>query len=116
MNREIRVAIVGMILGILATIATEEMRCLFLPFTSTCLKCIIKHKIFGVINPISLFLAPLLLGGLPLMVLIQFCLISEEDLNPDIDPRAIAGAIFGFLILPLVALILSIYQFEKCRQ
>jgi hypothetical protein len=43
MNREIRVAILGMILGILSTIATEEMRCFFkLSKASKCYQCLMK--------------------------------------------------------------------------
>ncbi|MGL4499476.1 MAG: hypothetical protein ACRCU2_10490 [Planktothrix sp.] len=115
MNREIKTAIVGMILGILSTIATEEMRCLFLPFTSTCLRCIIKHKIFDV-NPISLVLFPLIVGGLPLMMFIIFCIIDpENDINPDVPPFGrIVLATFFYLIMPLAMLVGVLYQFEKC--
>jgi hypothetical protein len=41
MSREVRIAIIGMILGLLATIATEEMRCFFLlSKTSKCHQCL----------------------------------------------------------------------------
>jgi hypothetical protein len=115
MSREIRVAIVGMILGLLATIATEEMRCIFLPFTSKCVRCIIKQNIYT-INPISLVFMPLIVGIMPLITWILFCIIDpENDMNPNLPLfTRIIILTFVLFILPLVIFIGWIYEFQKC--
>lgn len=110
MNREIRVAIVGMILGILSTIATEEMRCIFLPFTSTCLRCIIKHKILGS-DPIAVVIVSLFW----VIHLIFFCMLGEDDINSNTTLITKIQLTSYFGIVPLAYFIAMIYVFEKCR-
>ncbi len=113
MSREIRVAIVGMILGILATIATEEMKCILLPFTSNCLKC--WKEIQPTINVGSIwgkFSILLLWFVLPATSFLMFVVIDpKEQVYPN---RVAIVSVLVFLILPLTLFIVYIYNFEKC--
>ena len=92
MNREVRIAIVGIILGILSTIATEEMRCIFLPFASTCLMCDKKLSVFAIVCILYLIL----------------CFIEPADSSASLN-----FCIF-MLALLTATLVFFIYEFEKC--
>jgi len=111
MSRESRITIVGLILGILSTLAPQEMRCIFLPFTSSCFRCLQDS------NPPYKGSLTTALSMLSIIIVFGFvyCILDPEVGNPktSLFEREL-GLTAMFLFPSLLILLISIYQLEKC--
>ncbi|MGL4499477.1 MAG: hypothetical protein ACRCU2_10495 [Planktothrix sp.] len=100
MSREIRIAIIGMILGILSTVATEEMRCFFkLSKTSKCHQCLQSINITDSHDVII---------GFIIIVLVVAIVIPSNDSGEELIAFFLCGG------ATIAGLIVSIYGIASC--